>query len=646
MAVCAATPQAEVLPAQRRLLPSMNGMTQIAQTATTDGNEDSSDENATDMVFGYCYEPAGGSGGETGYYYGMAIQLTDDMTQRFAGNKIVGIQLATSDYDTDKLSNPAPYPVTMFIAADTTQTALGSPLRSKAVKQDMSAPGQWVEYPLDEPYTIAAGEKVFIGFTCCAKDYYYPLMADNTKHSGGEPGCFLGYSATSSTDMRWFDYHSYVGFACIRIHVQGDNLPTNEVNINDLYAPTQVDLGNKIQAQLKVGNVASNTVRTIGINYTVNGGEPLHTTLATPSAMSYNSTAVVNWPIEYSGKAADNVKVEFTIDKVNGQPNNSTKCSDSFYTQVFNTSEGTMRNVVVEEGTGTWCQWCVRGIVALQELSEKYNDGSFIPIAIHYGDAMAFAPYKGFVYSEYSGLPDALVNRNKAEFGDVDPNTADLEATYLYTRTRLKSCADVNIDNIQYANDSTLLVTASAVFTFDNPEATYRWVYAVTENNVGPYPQSNGYSGGLSGEMGGWESLGSYVSHKFDDVARDINAVYGAESSVPASLVAGRSYAYTDTLSLARVTLTSEGIRRTADCRIIAMLVNSTTGLIENAISVDPADYIDVPALPDAAIREVNSDAALAPARFFDLQGRAVSTPREGHIYIMQKGSTATKLRF
>jgi hypothetical protein len=105
---------------------------------------------------------------------------------------------------------------------------------------------------------------------------------------------------------------------------------------------------------------------------------------------------------------------------------------------------------------------------------------------------------------------------------------------------------------------------------------------------------------------------------------------------VPTTLKAGRSYLYTDTISLERVTLRADGIRKTADCRIIALLINSTTGLIENAVSVDPADFIDVPAIPNesGAITEITADAPTRSNSCYDLLGRPLAHPAPGQLYI------------
>ena len=42
------------------------------------------------------------------------------------------------------------------------------------------------------------------------------------------------------------------------------------------------------------------------------------------------------------------------------------------------------KKVVAEELTGTWCGWCIRGIVTFEEMKAKYPD-TFIAIAVHGG---------------------------------------------------------------------------------------------------------------------------------------------------------------------------------------------------------------------------------------------------------------------
>lgn len=46
------------------------------------------------------------------------------------------------------------------------------------------------------------------------------------------------------------------------------------------------------------------------------------------------------------------------------------------------------RKIVMEEETGTWCGWCVRGIETIERMHTKYPD-NFIAIALHTSDRMS-----------------------------------------------------------------------------------------------------------------------------------------------------------------------------------------------------------------------------------------------------------------
>lgn len=78
----------------------------------------------------------------------------------------------------------------------------------------------------------------------------------------------------------------------------------------------------------------------------------------------------------------------------------------------FQTADAAKRRVVVEDHTGAWCGWCVRGTQVLRELSEEYGD-DFIPVAVHNGDAMADANIQTPLAQKIglTGYPSGSVNR-------------------------------------------------------------------------------------------------------------------------------------------------------------------------------------------------------------------------------------------
>ena len=603
---------------------------QSAKAEENNSDDAADDDSATSMMFSYCYEPSGGLGGEPDYAYGLAIQLTDDVVEKFSGCRIVGIQVPNADYDDDKITTPAPYPISLFVSRELN----GTPLSSQDVKEDTTNPGEWVEYALDTPVDIQQGEPLYVGFTCVATSDYYPLVMDNTKHTGGEPGCMLGYATSATGTLKWNDYSSYYGFACIRVHIEGENLPTNEIAIDEMYAPTQTQHGSGLTAEVKITNAASNPVRSVGVTYSINSGEPVETTINLSEPLTYSRQTVGQFEVKYDGPDADNIHVEFTLDKVNGEPNISTRNTGEFYTQAIDYDKAFTRNMLVEEGTGTWCQWCVRGIVAMEAMKEKGD--AFIPVAVHYNDDMVVAAYKPVVRQYFSGFPASMINRDFMEFGDVDPTTENLEAVYSFIERRLFSIANVKIDGVELVDNNTLRVNSSVEFSLDNPEATYRMDYVVTEDQVGPYVQTNAYAGGVYGEMGGWEQLGSYVAHMYDDVARSLADGYGVESSLPEAIEAGKVYTHSQELDLANVSLLSdESHRKLQDCHIVAMLINTLTGRIENSVSVDAVDVIsDLYVEEEGGIQSIQASTDDVAPVYYNLQGMPVANPTPGHIYI------------
>ena len=74
------------------------------------------------------------------------------------------------------------------------------------------------------------------------------------------------------------------------------------------------------------------------------------------------------------------------------------------------------RTVVIEEGTGTWCGWCIRGIVAMDYMKKTYGD-KFLGIAVHVNDVMQSYDYA--VGVNLSSFPGCNVQR-KYFAQDVD----------------------------------------------------------------------------------------------------------------------------------------------------------------------------------------------------------------------------------
>lgn len=209
--------------------------------------------------------------------------------------------------------------------------------------------------------------------------------------------------------------------------------------------------------------------------------------------------------------------------------------------------------IVVEEATGTWCGFCIRGIVAIDELAEQYPE-DFIPICIHSGDdPMELASYPTPMSTE--NLPRMCVNRDAGTVNDPS-----VMATYYNIMAQMDPEGEIVITDCELSADhSEMNVKVAARFDHDADGSAYGIGFVLIENDVyhpdnRNYRQTNAYAGGELGEMGGYELLPNYIEAediKYQYVAR---AAYGEalgfEGSVPLDFVAFEPFEYSQTLAV------------------------------------------------------------------------------------------------
>jgi len=263
------------------------------------------------------------------------------------------------------------------------------------------------------------------------------------------------------------------------------------------------------------------------------------------------------------------------------------------------------RRIVAEEPTGTWCSWCVRGIVYMHELRENYPD-SFIGIAIHNADPMADDYYDSAINSFYvGGYPRVIVNRNHATKGNPQ-SLPEFYQQAISEPTKAAFGVKVELSDDQ----KSLTATTIAVFAADYENAKFKIVFVMTEDEVRGtgigYSQFNAYAEGGNGEMGGYENLPNPVPADqmvYQDVARSIfNNFYGIEGSVPAVITKGEAVTYQQTLEI------PESVMNIDNVNLIALLLNST-GEIENA------DIVRFKDLSGTAIGNVQNNNALVSVK-------------------------------
>lgn len=262
--------------------------------------------------------------------------------------------------------------------------------------------------------------------------------------------------------------------------------------------------------------------------------------------------------------------------------------------------------IVGEEGTGTWCGWCIRGLVYMDSMRMKYPD-SWIGIAVHNGDPMVVPAYDAGVGPLIgNAYPGGLVDR----FISVDPS--GFEGAFLNRMEAIPS-AGLMIDNKNY-NPTTgeLTFTLTADFIVDVTD--YRLSAVIIEHDVtgtgSGYAQANYYAGGGYGPMGGYENLPNPVPAEdmvYEDVARALLGDFdGFEGSLPASITAGESHSWEFS-----VVLDEEW--EMEHMQIVGMLIDYANGSIENGTVDDvmvgiPEEYAksNVKVFPNPATTQLH----------------------------------------
>lgn len=291
------------------------------------------------------------------------------------------------------------------------------------------------------------------------------------------------------------------------------------------------------------------------------------------------------------------------------------------------------KRMLAEEGTGTWCQYCIRGIVYSEYLRETYPESSVV-IAYH-SDVMTTDYYMDKIgyYIDMMALPAACCNRDKRY--ECDPG----DFFNMYDQIQ-KDNFDASLDlYVESINDDKFEAHADVIFSKNMVGTDYRLTYQIIENNVHvpdnlEYAQKNGYAGGSKGEMGGFENMPEIIPPDqmyYQEVARgEICDFYGIEGSIPSEISKGISYTHGYTFQL------PENVMVPDNCVLVAILLDPDGKAVNCA-------QAKLPAGTSTGIKHTDSD--MVETGRFTFDGIKISSPVKGlNIVTYSDGSTRKEL--
>lgn len=353
---------------------------------------------------------------------------------------------------------------------------------------------QYSKIKLPKTFTIPQ-YGCFVGYYIEGSSGDMPIITSSAASSGGNLYLLGG--------QQWADAAQYFGNLTTGVHLDVTNGVDDDVEAGWIEEASALvgDTENLLTGI--VYNGGAKEVSNLGYILTVNGKSEAEKTLSLESAISPNSLAVVYFP--YTPVEAGELPVTFTITKVNGKDNQS-QWAKSEQGYLLALEKSCDRKMLVEELTGTWCGWCPRGAVGLENIKRDLGD-KVVTLAVHADDPMYVAAYDSLLSD--ASFPTAYISR----VTDMDPYTGlDQNGSYAYGATDIIKVVDNVIPaeaslklEAKWANDAMTTITAKTTTTFGitRMSPNYAIGYVLSED-------------GLTGTTEDWLQVNYYAQEFID----------------------------------------------------------------------------------------------------------------------------------
>lgn len=560
-----------------------------------------------------------------GMQVAMAFQLEPSFIATLTDGQITEISYYTgtqTDENVNKITQ-----ATVFIANALDGTYLYT--------QETTAPETAftkVDVKLNEPFTIPTDKKVFVGVYFKLNSANNASIVVDEKSHSNDKGGWVGFRASSFAKWTWNNIASNYGFVTLGAKIKSSTFPKNSVSLLAIDGQPVVAVNEAFPFSFLMQNNGANNITEITLEYGIEGEPAATAVLSVEGEWGINQSIVASVNEFTATVPTKKSKVNVAVTAINGEPNTAADPSGSYPITVVPAGTSIPQNVVIEEFTSISCVYCPVGYTAMEQIHAE-TDGSVIPVCVHVNmpgsDPMTAMSF-GNVVNNYctDGVPSSTINRTYSMYP-----TYDYLMSLIPSLKALPGVASVSAEAKLDKDSRTLTVDTETSFAFDYTDGDKNFVlaYAVTENQVGPYTQKNGYSGSTSQVPGGWQKKPGTVSLIYNDVARQLDTYKGITGSVPAQITAGEVYKYSHDVKLV------QAINNLDNINVVVYLLNLTDGSIANACLIKSATY------GEAGVEAVVADNENAPVEYYNLQGIRIANPSNG-VFIRRQGNKVTKV--
>ena len=509
------------------------------------------------------------------------------------------------------------------------------------------------EVSFSSPYTIT-DEGIYVGYSVlAAKDVNKtPIRLTDI---GSADGLYVHTSGLYRG--RFYTFDGEKGALAIEVMLEGD-LMENAVRV-DRVAADYVLTGGRGYAEVDIVNCGIGGVSSV--DYTVTVGDAItesgHADLSEPlPGICGRRTRVAIVIPAPSEQGLHDVIVR--VDRVNGVVNSLADGTAGTTLKCYR--ELPVHRAVLEEYTGTWCGWCPRGFVALEEMNRLHPD-DFIGISYHSHNSGSTVkepmevigpsqfPWNTDQLGGWPGYPCGVLDRTAVcdpffGFGGIGAMGID-DAWQLACGVIAPASVEVQS---QWTDETSLEAEALVTFPFDEDDVHYALSFVLTSN-------------GLSGTSGGWVQVNSYRNYStplpssmdlfvngdaymsglvYNDVFVGWSGREAISGSLPTSVAGDTPYSYKYTFDISAIP--AELISDRQNLRVNVLLIDTRTTCIVNANKAWAGR--NSWEQPDAVSTLAGDGAARTAC--YDLQGRRIDTPRRG-LYVetvrLPDGRVATR---
>lgn len=162
-----------------------------------------------------------------------------------------------------------------------------------------------------------------------------------------------------------------------------------------------------VPLELLVQNVGSDSIRSISLDYQLEGGI-IQSDLLTGLSIAPDSTELLIHGIALDVPQAGIYSLRVWIHMVNGQPDQAPE-NDTLDVNLTALSNVPEKWVILQDHTGAWCQFCPQASALTEQITETIPQ--VIPVIVHINDSMAFPEGTALSQAFVDAYPSAVIDQ-------------------------------------------------------------------------------------------------------------------------------------------------------------------------------------------------------------------------------------------